>query len=103
MNELETLQDHEKRIRRLEESDIEQRMQLASIEKSQAEIKLMINENSKEQQKTLNEFTEKIVTTFTSNITEDNKTKNKIKFYNTKEFWAITAAVVTAVVAYFSK
>lgn len=101
MNELEMLQDHEGRIRKLEESDIRQQIQLANIEKSQAEIKVMINESSREQQRTLNEFTEKILNTFTSNITDDNKTKNKIKFYNTKEFWAITAAIVVAIVAYF--
>lgn len=103
MNELEMLHDHEGRIRKLEESDIRQQIQLANIEKSQAEIKVMINESSKEQQKTLNDFTEKILNTFTSNISDDNKTKNKVQFYNTKQFWAIAATIITAVIAYFSK
>lgn len=103
MNGTEMLQDHENRIRKLEESDIRQQVQLANIEKSQSEIKLMISENSKEQHKTLTDFTEKILDTFTNNLSEDNKTKNKIKFYNTKEFWAITASIITAVIVFFTK
>lgn len=103
MNELEMLQDHECRIRKLEESDIRQQIQLANIEKSQAEIKVMINETSKEQQKTLKDFTEQILNTFTKNLSEDNSIKNKVNFYNTKQFWAITATIVTAVIAYLTK
>lgn len=97
------LQDHESRIRKLEESDIRQQIQLSNIEKSQAEIKVMINDTSKEQQKTLKEFTEQILNTFTKNLSEDNAIKNKVKFYNTKQFWAIVASVITAVVAFFTK
>lgn len=103
MNELEMLQDHEGRIRKLEESDIRQQIQLANIEKSQAEIKGMINDTSREQQKTLKEFTEQILNTFTKNISDDNTTKNEVKFYNTKQFWAIVASAITAVVAFFTK
>ena len=40
------LDDHEVRIRKLEESDVKQQIQLANIEKSQSEIKLMINEGN---------------------------------------------------------
>jgi hypothetical protein len=102
MNELETLQehdiDHEKRIKKLEDSDVEMKIQLANIEKSQAEIKFMISENSKEQNKTLNDFTNKVLDTFTKNILDDNDTKNKVKFYNTKQFWAIAGSVITAII-----
>lgn len=103
MNDSEMLQDHEVRIRKLEENDIRQQVQLGEIQKSQAELKVLVMDTSKEQQKTLNEFTEKILTTFTKSISTDNKTKNKIKFYNTKEFWAIGAAVITALIALLSK
>lgn len=103
MNELEMLQDHEGRIRKLEESDIRQQIQLANIEKSQAEIKVMINDTSREQQKTLKDFTEQILNTFTKNLSDDNTTKNKVKFYNTKQFWAIVASVITAAVAFFTR
>ena len=58
------LSDHEARLRRLEESDVEQRLELSSISKSQAEIKLLMSEQSKDamkmsekQQNTLNNFT----------------------------------------------
>lgn len=95
------LQDHEVRIRKLEESDIKQQIQSANIEKSQAEIKLLINEISKEQRNTLNDFTDKILTSFTYNICEDNKTKNKVKFYRTKQFWALISSIATAVITYF--
>ena len=100
MENLDVLKDHEKRIRKLEESDIRQQIQLANIEKSQAEIKVMISENSREQQKTLNDFTNKILTAFTSNVKDTTKTKNKIQFYNTKEFWAVVATLTTALVTY---
>ncbi|MEW9096526.1 MAG: hypothetical protein AB2417_15715 [Clostridiaceae bacterium] len=96
------VKDHEIRIRQLEDSDVRQQIQLANIEKSQAEIKVMINESSREQQKalndnqkTLNEFTERILDTFTNNINNDNKTKNEVEFHNTKQFWAIVATLMT--------
>lgn len=100
MNENEMLQDHECRLKKLEESDVRQQVQLANIEKSQSEIKLMINDSNKEQQNTLHEFTEKILTTFTNNLTNDNKTNNKIKFYNRKELWAVVGIIGGALIAY---
>ena len=90
----EQLQDHEQRLRKLEESDIRQQIQLANIEKSQSEIKLMINEQSKDQQKTLKDFTETILATFTTNLQNDNNTKNNVKFYNTKQFWGVFGTLV---------
>ena len=97
------LQDHENRIRKLEDSDIRQQIQLANIEKGNAEIKVMINDITKEQRTTLNDFTAKMLTTFTKNISNDNETKNKVKFYNTKQFWiAITAliGIASSVITY---
>lgn len=100
----ETLDKHDHRIRKLEESDIRQQIQLANIEKSQSEIKLMINEQSREQQKTLRDFTETMLTTFTTNIQNDNKTKNNVQFYNTKKFWALLISltgILSSIVTYF--
>lgn len=98
------LNDHECRLRRLEESDVAQRIELSSISKSQAEIKLMMSEQSKEamkqsekQQDTLNAFTENMLDYFKG---KDNK-NNEMKFYNTKQFWGIIGAVVTGVLMYF--
>lgn len=88
--------DHEQRLRKLEESDLKQQIQLANIEKSQAEIKCLINDNTREQQKTLNDFTNKVLDTFTT----DKKSKREERFYNTKQFWAIISATVAAIVAF---
>lgn len=99
----EQVNDHEQRLRKLEDSDLKQQIQLANIEKSQAEIKLLINDNSREQQKTLNDFSSKLLDAFTSekkSESEAKKTELETKFYNTKQFWAIVAGIVSAVVAF---
>lgn len=109
------LSDHESRLRRLEESDVQQRIELSAISKSQAEIKLMMSEQSKEsmkqaekQQNTLNNFTKDMLNYFKEkefkkdeNEEKQNEAKNQIKFYNTKQFWGIISAVVTGVLMYF--
>lgn len=98
------LTDHENRLRRLEESDVAQRIELSSISKSQAEIKLMMSEQSKEamkqsekQQDTLNAFTKDMLSYFKGK--ENNN--NKLKFYNTKQFWGIVSLLVGGLLAYF--
>lgn len=82
----EQLKDHEHRIRRLEESDIEQKIKLTNIEKSQAEIKLMINEGNNKLLQTL---------------IDNNSMKNNIKITDRKELWGIAALVIGAICAYF--
>lgn len=80
------INDHEIRIRKLEESDIKQQIQLANIERSQSEIKLMINEgNSK----------------LLEALIENNNTGNKIKLSDRKEIWGIVSLIIGAVLAYF--
>lgn len=79
------LDDHEIRIRKLEESDVKQQIQLANIEKSQSEIKLMINEGN-------NKLLEALIS--------NNTTTNKIKVSDRKEFWALVSLIVGAVLAY---
>jgi hypothetical protein len=109
------LKDHEGRLRRLEESDVAQRIQLTNIEKSQAEIKLMMSEQSKEHQNMFNNFTAQMIDYFKEKEskehdekikekeiqTENNKINNEIKFYNTKQFWVIISAIVTGILVYF--
>lgn len=116
------LNDHEGRLRRLEESDIQQKIQLTNIEKSQSEIKLMMSEQSKEsmkqskeQQQSLNEFTKSMIDYFkTKELDEEkmkletkkdelekSKKKDEMKFYNTKQFWAIASMIIGGVLAYF--
>lgn len=88
--------DHEDRLRRLEESDVQQRIQLTNIEKSQADIKLMLSEQSKEQQK----MTEKTFDYFKERDAKFESNKQEIKFYNTKQFWVIATAIITGILAY---
>lgn len=88
--------DHEQRLRKLEKNDLKQQIQLANIEKSQSEIKCLINENTREQQKTLNDFASKVLEAFTT----EKKSDKEEKFYTTKQFWAIISATIAAVVAF---
>lgn len=81
----ERVKDHEERIRRLEESDIEQKIKLTNIEKSQAEIKLMINEGNNKLLQTL---------------IDNNTTRNESKLLDRKEIWGIVALVVGALLTY---
>lgn len=102
------IDDHEDRLRRLEESDVQQRIQLTNIEKSQVDIKLMMSEQtkeqikqSKEQQQMLNSFTSDMLNYFKE---KDNKLENmngEIKFYNTKQFWVIISLIAGGVLTYF--
>lgn len=82
----EKLNDHEARIRRLEESDIEQKIKLTNIEKTQAEIKLMINEGNN-----------KLLETLISN----NDTRNSIRTIDRKELWAIVGLIIGGILAFF--
>ena len=116
------LSDHECRLRRLEESDVQQKIELANISKSQAEIKLMMTEQSKEamkqsekQQDMLNGFTSQMLDYFKDKEKreteqkakekekeleaekENNKVDNQIRFYKTKQFWGIIGTIVTGV------
>lgn len=93
------LDDHESRIRRLEENDIKQQMKLTEIQKSQAEIKSLVLETDKEQSKNLNDYMNRILQTLTDTVS----TKNKLKLIDRKEFWAVIAAIITAIVTYFAR
>lgn len=79
------LSDHEQRLRRLEESDIQQRIQLTNIEKNLAEARLEINSSN---EKLLNA------------IIENGQASNKIKLMDRKEFWGVIGAIVSAILVY---
>lgn len=116
------LSDHESRLRRLEESDVEQRLELAGISKSQSEIKLLMAEQSKDamkqsekQQNMLNGFTSQMLEYFKDKEKreteqkarekekelevekENSKTNNQIRFYKTKQFWTILGTLATGI------
>lgn len=100
------LDDHGTRIKRLEESDIKQSMQLAEIQKSQAELKVLVIETTKEQNKALEGFTNKMIDTVTTVINNTVNTNNSIKLTDRKEFWGVVVAfvgIVSAIITYLVK
>lgn len=80
------LDNHEERIKKLEENDIQQRIQLSNIEKSLAETRLDIKASN-----------EKLLDA----IIDNNSTKNNIKLIDRKEIWAIVSLIIGGVLAYF--
>lgn len=89
------LDDHEQRLRKLEESDIKQQIQLAEIQKSQSDLKALVMETSKEQSKA----NDKLLNALLNN----NNVNNKIRLQDRKEFWGIVACIATALGAYLLK
>lgn len=94
------LTDHEGRIDKLEEkvqilelSNVEVKAKLSNIELSQEQIKNMINETARENQK----FTMNLI----EMIKEDKKANNSIKLTDRKEIWAIVSLIIGGVLAYF--
>lgn len=53
-------------------------------------------ERFQQQQQMLNSFTEKVLDTMTNNISNDNKTRNNIKWHRSTQFWGIVVIVATA-------
>lgn len=92
------LEDHEQRLRKLEESDIKQQIQLAEISKSQSDLKVLVMETSKEQNRTLKESNDKMLEAILGN----NSLKNDIKLKDRKEIWAIVSLIVGALITYFT-
>ena len=79
------LDDHEGRIKKLEENDIQQRIQLSNIEKSLAETRLDIKASN-----------EKLLDA----IIDNNSIRNKIKLSDRKEIWAILSLIIGGVLTY---
>lgn len=79
------LDNHEERIKKLEENDIQQRIQLSNIEKNLAETRLDIKASN-----------EKLLDA----IIENNSTRNNIKLADRKEIWAIISLIIGGILAY---
>ena len=76
----EQLKDHEDRLRTLEKAQMEMKYGFLSLENSNKDIKLMIQELNKNQSELLNKFV---------TCTLDNsKTDEQIKLTNNKNIWA---------------
>lgn len=83
---VETLEDHETRLRNLEKSDIEMRLNISNIDKNVAELKFMINEGN---------------TRLLDTVIKTNESRNETKVYNNKQFWGAVMMILTGILGYF--
>lgn len=87
------INDHEKRLRIIEENTTEMKYELLNITKSQTDIKSLVLETNKELSETLNNMAK--------TIKENVITNNQIRLIDRKELWGIFALVVGGVIGYF--
>ena len=87
------INDHEKRLRIIEENTTEMKYELLNITKSQTDIKSLVLETNKELSETLNNMAK--------TIKENVITNNQIRLIDRKELWGILALVVGGVIGYF--
>lgn len=87
------INDHEKRLRIIEENTTEMKYELLNITKSQTDIKSLVLETNKELSETLNNMAK--------TIKENVVTNNQIRLIDRKELWGILALVVGGVVGRF--
>lgn len=73
-------------------SNVEVKTKLSNIELSQEQIKNMINETSKDNQK--------VIIQLLDTLKEDKGTSNKIKIQDRKEIWGVVGAIVAGVLAW---
>ncbi len=78
--------DHEKRLRKVEENTMEMKYELLNIVKSQSDIKALVLETNKDLTKT---------------IKDSVTTNNQIRLIDRKELWGIFALVVGSALGYF--
>lgn len=84
------LEDHEGRIKKLEENDIKQSVQLANIQNQMADVKATILDLHIKSQDKINEFTTKIL----DSITAEKATTQQIRLIDRKEFWGAVALII---------
>jgi chromosome segregation ATPase len=112
------------KINKLQDTTVQLQLTMAEVQKSQMKVELMVLENTNAQSKTLAEFTNKILDTFTTSIIQKNetnnkielenveakneikldknKTNNKIKFLSAKETWALIGSLITFLITYLA-
>lgn len=83
--------DHELRIRILEEAKTRMEIQFANIGKNQQELKATVLDINREYTKQLDTFYNKIADMLSSTIS----TSNKIRLIDRKEFWITVATILT--------
>lgn len=78
--------DHEERLRKVEENTMEMKYELLNIVKTQSDIKSLVLETNRDLTKT---------------IKDSVATNNQIRLIDRKELWGIFALIVGSVVGYF--
>lgn len=84
-------------------SNVEVRVKLSSIEASQEQIKSMINESSRENNKMTVSLLEMIKENTDAQLriqSENNSTSNNIKISDRKEIWTILGLIIGGILAY---
>ncbi|MCD3254351.1 hypothetical protein [Clostridium botulinum] len=82
--------NHEVRIKKLEESNVKMELQLQEISKGQSDLKALIYATQQSTQDVLKESYQKMIDTVTSTINTD----NNIKLTDRKEFWGILGTII---------
>ncbi len=90
MNLEKKVDEHETRIKKLEESNLKMEIQLQEISKNQLELKNLIYATQQNTQDMLKESYGKMINTLTNTINTD----NNIKLTDRKEFWGIMGTII---------
>ncbi|WP_048340997.1 hypothetical protein [Clostridium novyi] len=90
MNLEKKVDEHETRIKKLEESNLKMEIQLQEISKGQLELKNLIYATQQNTQDMLKESYGKMINTLTNTINTD----NNIKLTDRKEFWGIMGTII---------
>lgn len=99
----EKISDHDERIKKLEDGHLKLDLRMAEMQKSLTETQLLIINTSQENHKSMEKMNTTLLNTVVQAFKDNNKTDNKIKLSDRKEFWAIVAAIVTALITYLPK
>ncbi|WP_052113128.1 hypothetical protein [Clostridium novyi] len=90
MNLENKVDEHETRIKKLEESNLKMEIQLNEISKGQSDLKALIYATQQNTQDMLKESYQKMINTLTSTI----QTDNNIKLTDRKEFWGVLGTII---------
>lgn len=82
----ERFNDHENRIRKLEESNVRQEMQLKTIETGQVKIENQLLTQSQDMSKSFSELIQI--------VKGDTDTTNKIRLIDRKEIWGVVGVLI---------
>jgi hypothetical protein len=86
----EKLDDHENRLRKLEQNSLEIKYELATVSKNQTDLKSLVLETNRDNTKFMNDNFTKLISLFS----ETQNTKNKIRLMDRKEIWGVIGVLL---------